>query len=109
MSCIFCKIANKEVKSSIVHESENVIAFDDAVPQAPVHVVVMPKEHVLGLSGLNGILPEIFGAVEKVSEVKGVRDTGYRVVMNIGKDPGQAVSHLHFHVLGGRKLNWPPG
>ncbi len=109
MNCIFCKIANKEIKSNIVHETDRVIAFDDVAPQAPVHVVIIPKEHVLNSSGLNDVLPEIFNCIAKVSEIKGVRDSGYRVVMNIGKDAGQAVPHLHFHVLGGRKLKWPPG
>jgi histidine triad (HIT) family protein len=109
MSCIFCGIANKEVKSGIVHETERVIAFDDVAPQAPVHVLVIPKGHVEEISGLSGLLPEIFGVIAKVSEIKGVRDTGYRVIMNLGRDAGQAVPHLHFHVLGGRKLNWPPG
>jgi histidine triad (HIT) family protein len=109
MNCIFCKIANKEVKSGIVHETQRVIAFDDVAPQAPVHVVIIPKEHVLSISGLNDVLPEIFNCIVKVSEIKGVRESGYRVVMNIGKDAGQAVPHLHFHILGGRKLSWPPG
>lgn len=109
MSCVFCKIANKEVKSSIVDEAERVIAFDDVNPQAPVHVVIIPREHILNISGLSDILPEIFGAIVRVAEKKGVQDTGYRVVLNIGKDSGQAVSHLHFHLLGGRPLKWPPG
>jgi histidine triad (HIT) family protein len=109
MSCIFCRIAKKEIKSGIVHETKGVIAFDDVAPQAPVHVVVIPKEHIEDPAGLNDVLPEIFRCIVKVSEIKGVGEIGYRVVMNKGKDAGQAVSHLHFHVLGGRKLNWPPG
>ena len=109
MSCIFCKIANKEIKSGIVYETDGVIAFDDIAPQAPVHVVIIPKEHVLSISGLEDVLPEIYKAIAETAKLKGVQDTGYRVVTNIGKDAGQAVEHLHFHLLGGRKLKWPPG
>lgn len=109
MNCIFCRIANKEIKSGVVHETGKVIAFDDVAPQAPVHVVVIPKGHIEDPSGLNDVLPEIFDCIVKVSEIKGLKDRGYRVVMNKGRDAGQAVSHLHFHVLGGRKLSWPPG
>lgn len=109
MSCIFCKIANKELKSSIVYESEKVVAFDDIAPQAPVHVVLIPKEHMLDVPVSGGVLAEIFKAAAAVTGIKGVQDKGYRVVMNRGKDAGQAVEHLHFHLLGGRILKWPPG
>ena len=109
MSCIFCKIANKEIKSGIVHETENIIAFDDIAPQAPVHVVIIPKSHIMEVSGLNEVLEDIFSAVDRVAGIKGVRDTGFRIVMNKGRDSGQAVDHLHFHLLGGRPLKWPPG
>jgi histidine triad (HIT) family protein len=109
VSCVFCGIASKEIKSGIVLETENVVAFDDTNPQAPVHVVVIPRKHVLNISGLKDYLPEIFGAIERAAKIKGVHDTGYRVVLNMGRDSGQAVSHLHFHILGGRPLNWPPG
>ena len=109
MSCIFCKIAGKEIKSSIVHETKKVMAFDDIAPQAPVHVVVIPKEHILEISGLKDVLAEIFKAIAEIAKKKGIQDTGYRVVMNKGKEAGQAVEHLHFHLLGGRPLNWPPG
>ena len=109
MSCIFCKIANKEIKSSIVHENEAVIAFDDIAPQAPVHVVIIPKKHMLDVSGLNEVLVDIFGAVDKVAGIKGLQDSGFRVVMNKGMSAGQAIDHMHFHLLGGRPLKWPPG
>ena len=109
MSCIFCGIANKEIKSSIVHETVRVIAFDDIAPQAPVHVVIIPKKHILDVPGLENVLGDIFSAVDKVAEIKGVKDSGFRVVMNKGKDAGQAVDHVHFHLLGGRPLKWPPG
>ena len=110
MSCIFCKIAGKEIKSSIVHESGSVIAFDDISPQAPVHVVIIPKQHAISMTALSSsVQDEIFRAISQVSRLKGVQDSGFRVVINNGKDAGQAVEHLHFHLLGGRKLAWPPG
>ncbi|MFH1710304.1 MAG: histidine triad nucleotide-binding protein [bacterium] len=110
MSCIFCKIASKEIKSGSVYETDKVIAFDDIAPQAPVHVVVIPKEHVSGIAaGSNDVLAEIFKAICQISKIKGVQDNGYRVVINSGRDAGQAVEHLHFHLLGGRLLKWPPG
>jgi len=109
MNCIFCKIAKKELKSSVVLETENVFAFDDINPQAPVHVVVIPKAHILDITKLGPVLPEIFDVIAKVSAIKKIKSSGFRVVMNNGPDSGQAVPHLHFHVLGGRKLDWPPG
>jgi len=110
VSCIFCKIAAKEMKSSVVYESGDVIAFDDIAPQAPVHVVIIPREHALNMTALNGnIQGEIFKAISQVSKLKKVQDSGFRVIVNSGKDAGQAVEHLHFHLLGGRRLAWPPG
>jgi histidine triad (HIT) family protein len=109
MSCIFCKIASKEIKSSIVHESGSVMAFDDISPQAPVHVVVIPKDHITGIAGLKNLLGEIFDAIKEISRLKKVDGSGFRIVMNKGRDAGQAVDHLHFHLLGGRDLAWPPG
>jgi len=110
MSCIFCKIAAKEMKSNVVYESGDVIAFDDIAPQAPVHVVIIPKEHALNMTALNGnVQGEIFKAISQVSKLKKVQDSGFRVIINNGKDAGQAVEHLHFHLLGGRRLAWPPG
>jgi len=109
MSCVFCKIAAKEIKSAVVHETENVIAFDDINPQAPVHAVIIPKKHVEDISGIHDVLPEIFGVIGRVVEKKGLKDNGFRVVMNKGKDAGQAVPHLHLHLLGGRQMHWPPG
>jgi histidine triad (HIT) family protein len=109
MNCIFCSIAKKDIKSSVVHETKNVFAFDDIDPKAPIHVVVIPKAHILDITKLNGVLPEIFDVIAKVAEIKKIKESGFRIVMNNGSDSGQAVPHLHFHVLGGRKLNWPPG
>jgi histidine triad (HIT) family protein len=109
MSCIFCDIASKKIKGSVVYEGDKVIAFNDIAPQAPVHVLIIPKEHVSGLSGLSGLYDEIFAAAEKIAAIKNVDKSGFRIVVNNGKDAGQAVEHMHFHLLGGRGLHWPPG
>jgi histidine triad (HIT) family protein len=108
MTCVFCKVATHEQKASIVYETDNVIAFDDMSPMAAVHVLVIPKKHAEQLNELDS-LKEIFEVIAKVASIKGVVDGGYRVVLNKGKDAGQAVDHLHFHVLGGRQMKWPPG
>lgn len=111
--CIFCKIAAGEIPSSKLYEDDKVIAFRDISPQAPVHVLVVPKKHI---SGVNTILPEdtellghVFSVIQKLVSELGVDETGYRIVVNSGKDGQQSVPHLHFHVLGGRAMEWPPG
>lgn len=109
MSCPFCGIASKEIKAPVVHETERVVAFDDISPMAPTHVLVIPKKHITDFSQLGGVLDEIFGVIAEVAKKKGIFDTGFRVVMNKGRAAGQAVDHVHFHVLGGRQLKWPPG
>jgi histidine triad (HIT) family protein len=110
--CLFCKIANKEIDSGIVHESDNVLAFTDINPVAPTHVLVIPKRHVdsaheLGASDAP-LLGEVFDAIQKVASDAGIAG-GYRVVTNIGPEAGQSVGHVHFHVIGGRSMSWPPG
>ena len=109
MSCIFCEIALKEIKSKEIYETDKVMAFDDINKQAPTHVVIIPKDHITEIEKLEGVLPEIFKAIEVVSKIKNVKGSGFRVVLNSGKNAGQAVDHLHFHLLGGRPLAWPPG
>ncbi len=104
--CIFCKIVAGEIPSTIVWEDDRVIAFDDIAPQAPVHTLVIPREHHADLSDRMGadLLGALFAAVPKVAEVKGVADSGYRVIVNNGADAGQLVGHVHVHVLGGRRM-----
>ena len=109
MSCPFCGIASKEIKAPVVHETADVIAFDDISPMAPVHVLVIPKKHITEIKALGDLVTEIFKVIPEVAKKKGVFDTGFRVVLNKGPAAGQAVDHLHFHVLGGRALKWPPG
>ena len=110
--CLFCKIANKEIDSEIVHETDNTIAFKDINPAAPTHVLVIPKEHVASVQELGpghaSLLGEMFGAVRTVASEAGIAE-GYRIVSNIGPEAGQSVFHLHIHVMGGRGLSWPPG
>jgi histidine triad (HIT) family protein len=110
---IFQKIIDRQIPASIVYEDDHVLAFDDIAPQAPVHVLVIPKKPLVNLSDASDADAELLGkllsAVRKVAEAKGLVDSGYRVVANNGRDAQQSVFHLHFHVLGGRKLGWPPG
>lgn len=108
-NCIFCKIINGDFNTDFVYEDEKVAAFNDINPQAPVHILFVPKVHVASLNELEdtSIIKRIYDAIKKVAEEKGIKD--YRVVLNTGKEAGQEVMHIHFHMISGRKLNWPPG
>ncbi|MBU4241055.1 MAG: histidine triad nucleotide-binding protein [Actinobacteria bacterium] len=111
--CIFCRIANREVGSEIVDERPNAIAFKDINPKAPVHILVIPKEHIASLDDLGRdeceVLRDIFSLASDIAVSEGIAQSGYRVVLNIGEEAGQEVDHLHFHLLGGRFMEWPPG
>ncbi|HHV45679.1 MAG TPA: histidine triad nucleotide-binding protein [Tissierellia bacterium] len=111
--CIFCKIASKEIPSSIVYEDDRIIAFKDIEPQAPVHILIVPKEHIKSANELDEtnieLIDHIFLIIRKLAEDLGINEDGYRVVNNCGEYGGQSVSHIHFHLLGGRKFSWPPG
>jgi histidine triad (HIT) family protein len=106
--CIFCKIAAKSIPADIVFESENVIAFRDIAPKAPIHVVIIPKKHINPLLDLEEedivVIPEIYMAARTIAADTGVDATGYRVLTNTGPDAGQEVEHLHWHLLGGARL-----
>ena len=108
MDCIFCGIAKKEIPAKIVYEGENVIAFEDIQPKAPVHIVIIPKKHIPTVLELKQedkeLVGQIFLTVPKIAEIKKVSESGYRIVLNKGKDAGQTVDHLHFHLLGGKTL-----
>lgn len=112
MDCIFCKIAAGEIPSKKLFEDDRVIAFYDLNPQAPVHFLVIPKQHISGADMINAensaVVAYIFEVIAKLTAELGLKD-GFRVVNNCGEDGGQTVGHLHFHVLGGRQLAWPPG
>jgi histidine triad (HIT) family protein len=111
-TCIFCRIGAKEVPAGIVYEDAQVVAFRDLSPQAPTHVLVIPKRHVASLDDMveadAALLGAMMIAAKKVAVAAGLAG-GYRVVTNIGPDAGQSVSHVHLHVLGGRPMSWPPG
>lgn len=111
--CLFCGIASGEVPTTFVLESARTLAFRDINPQAPVHVLVIPRDHHQDLAALaaagDGLLAEVAGQAHEVALAEGVADTGYRVVFNTGGHGGQTVDHVHAHVLGGRRMAWPPG
>ena len=107
--CIFCKIANKEIPSSFVYEDEHTVAFNDLNPQAPTHILVIPKEHYASLNELDNeqMMSALFMAVKNVTKQLNIKE--YRTVINTGESAGQTVFHLHIHILAGRPLKWPPG
>lgn len=111
--CIFCKIASGEIESKKVYEDENVFAFYDLSPQAPVHILFIPKKHISHIDDIteddSKIIGKIYLAITKVAKDLELDEKGYRVVLNNKEDGGQSVNHIHFHLLGGRSFNWPPG
>lgn len=113
MSCIFCRIAAGEIPAKLVLENEHVVAFHDLNPHAPVHVLVIPRRHIVNVGsaepGDAETLGQVLLACRRVAETLGVAESGFRVVLNTNADAGQSVDHLHAHVLGGRHLTWPPG
>ena len=106
--CLFCKIIKGEIPSTKVYEDEDILAFNDINPAAPIHILVIPKKHIESLAHLQkedeAIVGKIYGVINKIAEEKGFKDNGYRVIVNCGKDAGQEVMHLHFHVLAGAKF-----
>jgi histidine triad (HIT) family protein len=111
MSCIFCAIASGEIPATVVHETDRVVAFRDLNPVAPIHVLVIPREHhenVVELAGDAQLTAELMQAAAAVAQVEGV-DGGFRLVFNTGAGGGQEVGHVHAHVIGGRQMEWPPG
>ena len=112
-NCIFCKIANGEIPSNIVYEDNLTIAFEDLEPKAPVHILIIPKKHLSSTLEINSdnsdIIGHIFTVAGKIARGKGFDKTGFRIVNNCGEDGGQTVGHIHFHLLAGRNMQWPPG
>ena len=106
--CIFFKIINKEIPSSIVYEDDEIIAFRDIHPVTPVHILVIPKKHITSLANLEkedeAVVGKIYGVINKIAKQEGILEKGFRVIVNCGEDGGQEVQHLHFHLLGGKKL-----
>ncbi|MBI4859638.1 MAG: histidine triad nucleotide-binding protein [Candidatus Riflebacteria bacterium] len=112
-NCIFCRIVARQIPSTILFENEKVLAFRDAHPQAPTHILIIPKIHVERLSTLTPddlpVVGECVRVANLLAEQEGISKTGYRLVANCGEEAGQSVWHVHFHLLGGRRLGWPPG
>ena len=112
MDCIFCKIARNEIPSKKLYEDDEIVAFNDLEPQAPVHVLIIPKAHISSANEITAensdIIGKIFMVAAKIAKEQGL-EKGYRIVNNCGEDGGQTVQHLHFHLLGGRKMHWPAG
>lgn len=112
-SCVFCRIVSGEIPAQRVHEDEAIIAFDDANPQAPVHTLVVPREHIPTLNDLGpdheGLAGRMILIAKAIAAKKGLAQRGYRLVWNCLAEAGQSVFHLHLHILGGRTMRWPPG
>ena len=111
--CLFCKMVNGDISPDVVYENDSVLAFRDVNPQAPTHVLVIPKQHIATTNDLDSgnasIVAELYLAAKQVAADEGIRDSGYRTVMNCNAGAGQSVYHIHLHVLGGRPMRWPPG
>lgn len=111
--CLFCRIVAGEIPATRVAEGDRVLAIRDIAPQAPTHVLVLSRDHIASVDALGTedgeLLTEAFVLAGSVARAEGIAERGYRVVANVGRDGGQTVPHLHFHVLGGRAMTWPPG
>src|SRR5438105_4442953 len=112
-NCLFCKIIRREIPATIVYEDERVLAFNDINPQAPTHILVVPKRHIATLNDLapgdDGIVGEVVRRAAAIASDRGIAAGGYRTVFNTNRDAGQTVFHIHLHLLGGRPMKWPPG
>ena len=111
--CLFCKIVDGEIPADIIHETDTTVAFRDINPQAPTHVLIIPRKHIATINDLGDedreIVGSLYTAARDIAAAEGIADEGYRVVMNCNEGAGQTVFHLHLHLLGGRPLTWPPG
>ena len=113
MDCLFCRIANGEIKADIVYEDDGIVAFRDIDPKAPVHLLIIPKRHIATVNDVRPdhekVLSGLFVAAAKIARDQDLADDGYRLVVNCQEGAGQSVFHLHMHLLGGRRMEWPPG
>lgn len=111
--CLFCKIVEKKIPCKIVYEDEKMVAFEDINPQAPVHLLLIPKKHLSGLLDMKSDdkieVGHLFSVIPALARQKGIAESGFRTVVNSGREAGQTVFHLHVHLLGGRAMRWPPG
>ena len=112
-NCIFCDIVEGKMKADVIYNSETVIAFKDIRPQAPVHILIIPKKHIPTLNDIKPedktLIGEMFLVAQEIAQKSGLSENGYRTVFNCNRDAGQEVYHIHLHLLGGRRLHWPPG
>lgn len=112
-TCIFCRIAQGEIPVTFAYADDEIVAFDDNKPQAPVHVLIIPRRHIERVHDISEddatLAGRLIVAAHRIARERGIQDTGYRIVLNCNKDAGQEVFHLHAHLLGGRKFAWPPG
>ena len=113
MNCLFCKILNKKIPSKIVYEDERVFAFEDINPQAPIHILIIPKKHISTTLDIthedNELIGDLFRAANKIAKDRGVAERGFRLVLNCNSESGQTIYHIHLHLLAGRVMHWPPG
>jgi len=113
MDCVFCKIIKKEIPAKVAYEDDQVIAFHDVNPQAPIHLLIVPKKHIASIMEIDDenstLLNKIARAAQNLARENNIDKKGFRLVVNTGEEGGQTVNHLHFHLLGGRFLTWPPG
>ena len=111
--CLFCKIAGGDIPADVVFESDSALAFRDINPKAPTHVLIIPRRHISTINDIESddesLVGSLFSAARQIAADEGLADDGYRVVMNCNEAAGQSVFHIHLHLLGGRRLNWPPG
>ncbi|PYR63514.1 MAG: histidine triad nucleotide-binding protein [Acidobacteria bacterium] len=111
--CLFCQIISRDIQASIVYEDERILAFNDINPQAPTHVLVVPKRHIATLNDLSAgddqIVGELVRRAAAIAKAKGISAGGFRTVFNTNREAGQTVFHIHLHLLGGRSMHWPPG
>ena len=112
-NCLFCKIVAGEIPCKKVYENKSIIAFKDIDPKAPIHILVIPKKHIRSINELKkndkGLAGELLLAAQKISEIEEIDESGFRTIFNTNEDGGQTVYHIHMHIMGGRKMIWPPG
>ncbi len=113
MDCIFCKIASGEMPAKIVYQDERAVAFEDINPQAPVHILIIPRKHIATVleieEGDGELLGHLFGVANRIAREREIAERGFRLLMNCNREAGQTVFHIHLHLLGGRTMGWPPG
>lgn len=111
--CLFCGIVDGKIKANTIYQDDRIVAFTDIRPQAPVHILLIPRKHIAGILDIgtddHALIGEIFQVAARLAREQGVDDSGFRVVVNSGADAGQSVFHLHYHLIGGRLMRWPPG